>query len=77
MTPTTAEEIGAGFVIGRERTITSVPGLFEPPAAAGPYTKAMVYSYTACMLESVVEHAGTSVPLEFLGPRDIVVIVWG
>ena len=77
MTPTTPVEIGEGFVIGLERVITSRAGLFVPPTGAGPYTKATVYVYTKCFLGSVTEHAGTSVRLDWLGSRDIAVIVWG
>ena len=77
MTPTTPVEIGFGFVIGLERTITSRTGLYTPPASAGPYTRATVYTYSKCFLKSVMEHNGTSVLLDWLESRAIAVIVWG
>lgn len=76
MTPITPVEIGEGFVIGLERTITSRTGLFKPPSGVGPVAGATLYSYSKCFLEAVTEHAGASVRLDWLGPRDIAVIVW-
>ena len=77
MTPTTPVEIGEGFVIGLERTITSRTSLFVPPRGAGPYTRATVYTYAECFLVGVTQHATPSVRVDWLGPRDIAVIVWG
>ena len=75
MTPTTPVELGEGFVIANERTITSRAGSYQPPQGAGPYRTSWVHTYLDCYLESVVE-GGTTVVVEGLAPRAIVVIVW-
>ena len=74
MTPTTAVELGQGFLIGLERTLTTVSGLYTPPAGSGPYTASKVHSYEDCHLVSVV-NGGTSVELQ-LQPGTIAAIVW-
>jgi hypothetical protein len=77
-------EIGEGFIIGQERTITSVSGHYEPPlrrdaaaaAASGhSYTKSTVFVYgTDCYLVSSM--LGTLSVNVHVEPNTVVVIVW-
>ena len=60
-------------MIGRERTVTRVSGVYEPPLADMGYTKATVHMYDKCMLRSST--TTTKVKLE-LGKDQIAVIVW-
>ena len=53
MTPLIAVEIGEGFVIGLERTVTSRTEVLVPPTGAGPYTTSTLYTYVQYMLASV------------------------
>ena len=76
MTPMTPVELGEGFIIGKERTITSRAGVYEVPAGAGPYTSSNVYTYRDCYLVSVVAASGHNVEVEWLEPRAIVIIEW-
>ena len=46
-------EIGEGFVIGLERTVTSRTEVLVPPTGAGPYTTSTLYTYVQYMLASV------------------------
>jgi hypothetical protein len=41
--PLTIQQLGAGFVIGKERLITTVPGPFKWPAQGG---RVVLYRYT-------------------------------
>ena len=76
MTPMTPVELGEGFIIGMERTITSRAGVYEVPTGAGPYRSSNVYTYKHCYLESMVGASGQRVVLDWLEPRDIVIIEW-
>lgn len=76
MTPTTPIELGEGFLIGEERTITSRAGVYEPPPGAGPYSSSTVYTYRHCYLESAETASGQRVEVRWLEPRDIVIIEW-
>jgi hypothetical protein len=86
MTPTTALEIGEGFVIGRERTVTKVSGLYEAPlpaataAGAGAgvsrvVRSATVHRYVECLKSQVEEHPAPRVHLQ-IGRDETAVIVW-
>ena len=87
MTPTTALEIGEGFVIGRERTVTKAPGLYEAPptaaiAAAGAGVEvarvvrsATVHRYVECLKSQVEEHPAPRVHLQ-LRRDETAVLVW-
>ena len=71
MFPTTALEIGPGFVLGNERVVTKVSGRYTAPGAA---TASTVFIYDDCMQSSVTA-AGLVVNLA-LSERQIAVIVW-
>ena len=81
MTPTTALEIGEGFVIGRERTITKVSGLYEAPppttasGAGAPARSATVHRYVSCLKSKVEQYPTPTVNLH-LGRDETAVIVW-
>ena len=71
-------EIGQGFIIGQERTITNLSGRYEPPrlaASAHKYTKSTVFVYGAdCYLVSSAQDTlSVNVHVE---PNMLVVIVW-
>lgn len=74
MAPTTAVEIGEGFVLGLERAITKVSGAYEAPAGRG-FTRSLTYTYNDCELAHPPASGGTDVTLA-LQPRQIAVIVW-
>ena len=72
MMPTTALEIGEGYVIGRERTVTKKSGRYGAPSAA--VTGSVVHLFEDCYLAGTVS-AGPEVELA-LEPRHIAVLVW-
>jgi len=77
MTPMTPIELGEGFLIGIERTVTSRTGTYEVPAGVGPYASSLVYTYDDdCYLASVVEGSEQRVAVDWLEPRGIVIIEW-
>eukprot|EP01048_Picozoa_sp_COSAG05_P013045 COSAG05_NODE_1353_length_5111_cov_5.861931_2_plen_185_part_00 len=61
MVPTTAVEIGEGFIIGRERTVTKRSGIYSPPFFPGDFDfangtasgniSATIYMYEHCLLK--------------------------
>ena len=85
MVPTTAVEIGEGFVIGVERTITKNSGTYRPPAAAfsrgagarsgPPPSRSLIYLYDDCILEGSPASGALEVAL-VLKPGQIAIIVW-
>ena len=79
MYPTTVVEIGEGFVIGKERTVTKRSGRYSPPAhlpaLADAYTSSTLFVYEHCYELSVTEDAGLDVAVE-LEPGEIAVVVW-
>ena len=74
MMPTTAVEIGEGFVIGLERTITKVSGTYTPPKSTSA-TGATIYFYERCMLQRTSTTALTTIRLH-LQSHEIAIIVW-
>jgi hypothetical protein len=74
MTPTTAVEIGEGFVIGLERTITKISGVYTAPESTAA-TGAAIYLYEQCMLKHKSVSTSDTVQLR-LGSHEIAIIVW-
>jgi hypothetical protein len=72
MMPTTAVEIGEGFVIGLERTITKVSGIYTAPKST---TGATIYFYERCMLQRKSTSALKTIQLH-LERHEIAIIVW-
>ena len=87
MMPTTAIEIGEGFVLGRERTVTKRSGVYRPPSFPGTFDfniddaniSTTIYRYTHCLLsETKRTSVGTLSGVELeLAPTEVAVIVWG
>jgi hypothetical protein len=79
MYPTTVVEIGEGFVIGRERTVTKRSGRYSPPAhlpaLADAYVSSTLFVYQDCYELSATKGAGLDVAVQ-LAPGQIAVIVW-
>ena len=76
MFPITAIEIGKGFVIGLERTITKRSGRFTPPVGAPAVAESSTYIYTNCYAaQAPMQAQSASVSLN-LAPGQIAVIVW-
>jgi hypothetical protein len=77
MMPTTAVEIGEGFVIGLERTVTKRSGVYAPPHGTKTvYGSATVYTYEQCLLKGTRELKQAAVELE-LAAGEVAVVVWG
>jgi hypothetical protein len=80
--PTTATEIGEGFVIGLERTVTKVSGMYAPPGSNSTaysvvHTSGTVYTYEKCFLKSTSERVLKKEGLEVqLMADEIAVVVW-
>jgi hypothetical protein len=76
MVPTTAVEIGEGFVIGLERTITKNSGVYKPPSSSAPgLSHSTIYMYDQCLLSGPPTKGGLVVQLK-LTLGQIAVIVW-
>jgi hyaluronoglucosaminidase len=73
MMPTTALEIGEGYVIGAERTITKTSGRYSAPTT-GKYSSSTVYLFEDCYQVATVDGV-LEVELT-LQPRHIAIIVW-
>ena len=71
--PTTALQLGEGFVLGKERAVTKVPGRYVAPAASAK-TRSKTYLYRDCFLVGATS-GGAEVELE-LEPGLIAIIVW-
>ena len=77
MVPTTAVEIGEGFVVGLERTVTKRSGEFRPPSGApAAYSRSWVYLYEECLLTGPPVEGSLVVNIA-LQPGQIAVVVWG
>lgn len=75
MVPTTAVEIGEGFIIGLERTITKISGIYRPHEAATHVARSVTYLYDDCLLSAPPSVGGLEVHVQLLS-RQIAVIVW-
>lgn len=75
MVPTTSVEIGEGFVVGIERTVTKRSGVWSPPASTHRYTRSRVYLYADCLLADGPRSASLNVSLT-LTAGQLAVIVW-
>ena len=76
MVPTTAVEIGEGYVTGLERTVTKRSGTYRPPAQAGTrFTRSSIYLYDDCLLAGGPKSGSLQVALA-LQPGQSAVIVW-
>ena len=75
MVPTTAVEIGEGFVVGLERTVTKRSGVYRPPPGAAQVASSSTYLYDDCLLSDQPSKGNLEVHLQ-LKPNQIAVIVW-
>ena len=76
MVPTTAVEIGEGFVVGLERTITKLSGTYRPPPGAStPLSRSKIYLYDDCLLVAPPTTGPLEVHIELMYGQ-LVVIVW-
>jgi hypothetical protein len=76
MVPTTAVEIGEGYVVGLERTVTKRSGQYSPPLGAPQYARSSTYVYgTDCLLTAPPANGSLTVQLS-LKPGQIGVVVW-
>lgn len=76
MVPMTAVELGEGFVVGRERTITKLSGVYGPPASVPHnFSGSLTFVYEDCYLAKPPLAGGLSVAVA-LPPRGIAVVVW-
>ena len=76
MVPSTPVEIGEGYLIALERTITKSSGVYRPPARASTrYSRSTTFVYEDCLLSAPPVNGTLEVHLE-LTPTQIAVIVW-
>ena len=76
ITPITATEVGEGFLLGEERAVTKVSGVYRAPPSTPRNTSHVVLMFRHCYLEGKVIVREPTVKVA-VGQGMIAVIVWG